>query len=156
MSNGGILDIDSMLDESVDGTESAPDFVTPPNGKYRLATKSAKLVKGEKKNKTTGVLEVSHRIQVIIAVAKTTEIDEKDVPVADGSLFSQGFMWTEQGKGFFKAFCEKILGVEACKGATWKQLIAECNNRHEFDARVRVKESDEFTNINLNDITPVA
>ena len=41
----GLMDNDSNdidLDESVDNTVSAPDFVTPPNGLYRLQVKSVK------------------------------------------------------------------------------------------------------------------
>ena len=34
-----LLDLDSELEQSIDGTIAAPDFVEPPAGKYRLAVK---------------------------------------------------------------------------------------------------------------------
>lgn len=154
-----LLENDSSLDldESVDSTASAPDFVTPPNGKYILAVKSIKSGNRDVKNKDTGEEQKQGFLRAVITVVKTVEVAEGEVPVADGSMFSQQWNWTEQGKGYFKAFCEKILGVEACKGASWKQLMDEVVNNHNFSARVsskttKDKDGKEFTNTNINNI----
>lgn len=142
-------DID--LDESVDGTVSAPDFVTPPNGVYRLMVKSVKV--STKPDKDKPEIKKS-RASVMISVVKTKEIADGEIGVPDGSLFSMNYQWTEQGKGFLKSFAEKVLGVEACKNASWKQIFAELETGVNFDARVRVKKDGDFENVNLNDIKP--
>lgn len=152
MSNDTLLDLDSILEESVDNTTSAPDFVEPPNGKYKLSVKSVKLRQDEKKNKETGVMEKKASISAIIVVEDTVEIVDGEVPVPNGSIFSQRWQWTDDGKSYFKSFAEKVLGVEACKGASWKQIMEELPNKHSFNARVTVKKDDKYTNINLNDI----
>jgi hypothetical protein len=159
----GLLNNDSALDldESVDSTVSAPDFVTPPSGKYILAVSGIKTGNRDVKNEETGEGEKQGFLRATLKVVSTAEVAEGQIPVADGSLFSQQWNWSEQGKGFFKKFAEDVLGVEACKGASWKQLIDELPQNHQFNARLTVKvtkgkEGKEYTNINLNNITPVA
>ena len=154
----GLMDNDSNdidLDESVDGTVSAPDFVTPPNGVYRLQVKSVKV--STKPDKDKPEIKKS-RASVVISIVKTIDAGD-EIGVPDGSLFSMNYQWTEQGKGFLKSFAEKVLGVEACKNASWKQIFTELETGMQFDARIRVKKTtndkgDDFENVNLNDIKP--
>jgi hypothetical protein len=154
----GLMDNDSNdidLDESVDGTASAPDFVTPPNGIYVIGIKSIKTSTKTDKDKKTGEPVKKSRASVIMFVAQTKEIAEGEIGVPDGSLFSINYQWTEQGKGFLKAFAEKILSAEAIKNASWKQIFAELEGK-QFETRIRIKSDGEYENVNLNDIKPVA
>lgn len=153
----GLMDNDNSdidLDESVDGTVAAPDFVVPPNGLYLLAVKKVKTSTKEDKDKD-GKLVKKSRANVTITVVSTKEIAEGEIGVPDGSMFGMNYQWTEQGKGFLKAFAEKVVGAEAIKGASWKAIFAELESR-QFEARIRVKKDGDYENINLNDVKPVA
>lgn len=152
----GLMDNESNdidLDESVDGTVAAPDFITPPSGLYLLAVKKVKTSTKEDKDKD-GKLVKKSRANVTITVVETKDIGD-EVPVPDGSMFGMNYQWTEQGKGFLKALAEKIVGAEAIKGASWKAIFAEMEGK-KFEARIRIKKDGDYENVNLNDIKQVA
>lgn len=117
-----LLDLDNELDESVDSTEAAPDFVEPPNGKYRIGFKSCDLKTKESEDED-GEEKTTARINLICYVVETVEISEDETPVENGSIFSQGFQWDENGKAYFKRLCNKVLGKKAVDGASWRQLF---------------------------------
>jgi hypothetical protein len=153
----GIIDVDSDLDGSVDETNTAPEFVTPPNGKYRLKVLGVKIASRKAKNEETGEEVDKNSARASIAVVETIEVAEGDIPVPDGSMFSQQWQWTDQGKEYCKLFATKVLGGEAIKGATWRQVF-EALEGAEFTGRVTNKVSvvngKEYTNTNINDIKP--
>ena len=72
---------------------------------------------------------------------QTVEIADGELPVPDGSMFSERFQWTEDGKSYFLAKVQKILGVEATKGCSWKALMNELPEGHIFNANVTWKKS---------------
>jgi len=144
---------DMDLDSSVDDVTSAPDFITPPNGLYDLTIVSVKPKTTEKKNKI-GEMEKKSRVNVVIGVVKTIEVADGEAGVPDGSLFSNGFNWDEVGKTYLKQFCDKILGAEVVKGASWKELFNALTENVVFNARIRIKSDGQYENVNLNDIKP--
>ena len=135
-----LLDLDEELNQTLDDTESAPEFIEPPDGKYRLKTVKAGL-KGKEVENKEGEEELQVRMNCVYAVVKTYEIGDDQSPVPDGTLVGEGFNWTAEGRPYFKTRCEKIFGVESVKGATVKDLAEEFKNSHEFDCTIRTSET---------------
>jgi len=130
-----ILDMDAMLDMKMDEVETLPDFVNPPAGNYRLACKGAKIEKYKSKKEPT--VEKT-RIRTTYAVVETKEVAAGSVPVADGTLFTETFMGTEEGLKYFKKTAMGILNVTDFEGATMKDVIDGLADQ-EFDARITVR-----------------
>lgn len=155
--NEVLLDLDSMLEETMDAVEAAPDFVEPPDGKYRLKTVSCKLSIKEVTDEETGKEVQKARILCILAlVACHEQVNQEELPAELGSIFSQSWTWTKDGQGFFKAFCNKVLGEAAIKGASYRQLfdvLSDANTPTEFDAKIKTTTSrykgKEFRNTRL-------
>ena len=155
MSDDTLLDLDSLMEGTLDETEAAPDFVDPPSGKYRLRVKSHKAKATEKKDEETGADVTKNSLNLIVSVVETVEIADGEMPVENGSMFSMRYNMTREGLGYFKAFAQKVLGAEAIKGVSIRAIADElCNEEHVFFAAVRQTTSKykgkDYTNINVN------
>lgn len=149
--NVTILDLDAMMDIKMDEVETLPDFVTPPPGIYVLAVKEAKIEKYSSKAEP----EVKKsRIRISYIVKETKEVVAGQLPVADGSMFSETFMGTEDGIKFFKKAAMGALGVASFEGASIKDVIDGLADA-EFEARITSRSSTDpvtkqvFENINV-------
>lgn len=114
-----LLDLNAMMDASMDAIVEAPDFVNPPAGNYQLSVKSAKVEEYKSKDGVSG-----QRIRLTYAVDLTIETASGEPPVADGSLFSETFMATEQGLGFFKARVKAIMNASDLAGVTLGDMLS--------------------------------
>ena len=130
--NVTILDLDAMMDIKMDEVETLPDFVTPPPGIYTLKIKEAKIEKYKSKAEP-GINK--QRIRMSYVILSTKEVAAGHLPVADGSLFSETFMATEEGIKFFKKAAMGALGVDSFEGASIKDVIDGLADA-EFDARI--------------------
>lgn len=154
-----ILDLDSLLDSTLDNVEDVPDFVQPPAGLYRLACQECKIEQNKKKDKKTNQETVQTRIRLTHKVVATVELkNEKDTPVADGSLFSETFMANEDGLKFFKKQAKNIMNVEDMNGVPLRDVISELANV-EYDARVSIRlskgdEGQEYENAQVRIVPP--
>jgi hypothetical protein len=152
--NVTILDLDAMMDIKMDEVETLPDFVTPPPGLYTLTVKEAKIEKY--KSKAEPNVEKS-RIRLSYSVTATKEVAAGNVPVADGSMFSETFMATEDGIKFFKKAAMGVLGVSSFEGASIKDVIDGLADT-EFEARITVRSTTDamtkqvYENVNVRAI----
>lgn len=137
-----LLDLNDVLNTSIDGVEDAPEFVTPPDGSYRLTVNDAKAEDYKTTDKETQEELKKTRLKIFYSTVKTKELSNpEEQPVADGSLFSESFMTNAQGLSYFKRQAKNILGEDAIKGATIGDILKELCQGHQFDADVRVKVS---------------
>ncbi|MGE4259194.1 MAG: hypothetical protein AB7F19_07620 [Candidatus Babeliales bacterium] len=144
-----ILDLDAMMDQNMDEVETLPDFVQPPAGIYDLICTGAEIKAPKEKGKPS-------LIQVTYKVEKTHEVVEGQLPVADGSLFSERFQGTEEGLKFFKKAAANILGVSEFEGAKLRDVMDGLKDAA-FKARITTRKSKndegkEFENINIRAI----
>lgn len=140
MSENTILDLDAMMDIEMDKVESIPDFVTPPAGDYILTVNDAKVEKYESKGKEGKAPTQGSRIKLFYAVEKT--LDTKELPVKDGSLFSESFMGTEDGIKYFKRQAMNILNVTDLTGAKLKDVLDGLKGQS-FKAKISIRVSDD-------------
>ncbi len=154
-----ILDLDNMLDESLDSVPDMPDFQNPPDGLYRLKTMSAKIEQYTSKAKDGKPEQKGTRIRLTTSVLKTVEIKPGELPVPDGTLFSETFQGTEEGLGYFKARAIKVLNVEDLKGVALRDILSGLADA-EYDAKITIKvsktDTGTFENLNVRVIPPVA
>lgn len=138
MSENTILDLDSILDSTLDTVPDVPDYVLPPEGAYRLGITDAKLDKYKTKEGSQGL-----RIKITHTVVATVKLsNEKDIPVADGSLFTETFQADEQGLGYFKKAAKKYLKVESLDGVSIRDIMAELTGA-EYDALIKIRKSSK-------------
>jgi hypothetical protein len=124
MSNDTILDLDAMMDIEMDKVETLPDFVTPPDGAYTLRVAEAKIEKYKTKAKDNNPAKEGSRIRIQYVTEKTHELEKSsDLPVKDGSMFSESFMGTEEGLKYFKRQAINILNVKDLEGAKMKDVL---------------------------------
>jgi len=152
-----ILDLDAMMDIKMDDVETLPDFITPPPGLYSLKVKETKIEKYSTKAEPG---TSKQRIRMTYVVVNTKEVAAGNIPVADGSLFSETFTATEDGIKFFKKAAMGVLGVSSFEGATIKDVI-DGTIGAEFDARITTRSSKMpdgtvYENINVRAINEAA
>lgn len=142
-SSATILDLDNMLDIEMDKVETLPDYVTPPAGVYMLSVSDCDIEKYKQKaNKEKGrnQEQEASRIRLTYVVDKTIEVGANDLPVKDGSLFSETFMGTEEGLKFFKKQAMNILNVSDMSGARLKDIIDGLKGQS-FKARITIRKT---------------
>lgn len=143
--NVTILDLDAMMDIKMDEVETLPDFITPPAGNYVLQVKEAKV---EKYNTKAEPNVGKQRIRVLYSVVKTEEVAAGSIPVADGSLFSETFMATEDGIKYFKKAALGILSVTDFEDATIKDVMDGLKDV-EFKARITTRSTKDAATGNV-------
>lgn len=137
-----LLDLDEVLGESIDNVDDAPEFITPPDGLFRLSMVGAKAEKYKTTDKESGAEVQKTRLKLIYGVEEVKELsDPEDAPPSKGAMFSEQFMTNKQGLSYFKRQAKNILGEDTIKGATIGQILSELGNGHSFDAEVKVKTS---------------
>lgn len=155
MTQSTILDLDTLLDSTLDTVADIPDYINPPNGTYRLGIHDAGIEKmdareasGDKPARPAG-----SRIKITYKVVGTVET--KEPPVADGTLFTETFMGTEEGLGFFKKQVKKIMNGEDITGVSMRDLLDGLKGL-EFDAvittRSTVSKGKTYENVNVRPI----
>lgn len=134
------LDLAAMMEDTLDAIPEAPDFVTPPPGTYALAVSECKLETYKAKPKGDDAGGDRQRLRITYTIQQTTAVAGNEPPVPDGSMFSETFMGTEQGLGFFKKRIRNILNVEDTAGVSLKELMMSAKGAV-FNARVTIKQS---------------
>lgn len=149
MTQSTILDLDALLDSTLDNVPDVPDYMNPPAGQYRLGVEDAAIEKMKAKEGEVG----GSRIKITYKVVATKET--KEMPVPDGTLFTETFMGTEQGLGFFKRQVKKIMNTEEVGGVSLRDLVSGLKGT-EFDAIIttRTTSSNGKTYENIN-VRPV-
>lgn len=135
MTQDTLLDLNTMLDETLDTIQEAPDFVTPPAGEYGLSVKECKVE--SYKPKAGGEAQ---RIRITYEIKETLSVADDGLPVPNGSMFSETFMATEQGLSYFKARVKAILNVANTTGVTLGTMMQEVKGVP-FNARITIKKS---------------
>lgn len=138
--NETLLDINSVLGQNIDEVETAPEFVTPPDGAYILEIADAKLETYKVTDEKTQEEEERMRLKIFYKVVQTNKLtNEEELPVAVGSLFTEQFMTNPQGLSYFKRQAKNVLGEDVIKGVSIGEILKELPNDHIFNADVRVK-----------------
>ena len=150
MSDNTILDLDSMMNDSLDNIPDAPDYVQPPNGEYNLNVKDCAVDKYETK-KEPGVQK--QRLKITYSISQTLSTLNNEPPVPDGSIFTENFMATEQGLSFFKKRIKEIMGASDVAGVSLGDMMNSVKGM-DFSARVSIKKTKgsdgtEYENIQL-------
>lgn len=150
-----ILDLDSMMDVEMDKIETVPDFVNPPAGLYMLTVTDVKTDKYTPKKSTENPNpKEAARIKIFYRVDSTLECVE--LPVKDGSLFSESFMFTEDGLKYFKRQAMNILNVKDFEGAKLKDVFDGLKEAA-FKAKLTVRKTanpagGEYENVQVRPI----
>lgn len=137
-----VLDMEALLDSTMDEVEQAPDYVEPPAGQYILAVHEVTLAPAKTADKPpviTTTLEVIETIQL----ANPTV----DLPVPAGSLFSIRNNYDDKGLPYFKRNAAKILGASV-DGVPMRDIFLELTNVKEVPAvvtRREYKKEDQTT-----------
>lgn len=106
-----LLNLEDLLNASMDDIEEAAGFVTPSDGTYQLAVNSCKIEKYKAKDES-GVTKEKHRIKFIYQVLQCLEkanAEDPDTPV--NGLFSEVFQLNETGLKYFKTRANGILST---------------------------------------------
>lgn len=102
-----LLDLDAILDKSMDDVEEAAGFITPSDGVYHLAIPFCKTEKYKTKEDPT---KDKYRIKLGYSVIKQLEkSNPSDTESPTNGLFTEVFQFNEQGLGFFKAKANDLL-----------------------------------------------
>jgi len=161
MSNETLIDLDNLDNIDMSTMESAPEFIEPPAGRYKLGVQ-AKIEEYEKDEvidkEKTGEKVKAKRIRFTYDIQETLELkNKKDLTPAEGSLFSETFTATAEGLPYFKTRAASILGDLG--NATIKEVIGTINKETigiTADVKVKtttVKDADgnskDYTNVNV-------
>lgn len=151
-----ILDLDALLDGTLDDVKNVPDYVTPPAGTYMLSISDVELDKRKNKDDDDVVT-----INITYVVAAT--IETKEAPVADGSMFSERFQYSEDGLAYFKRAAKNILNVADLDKVSLRDIFATLKTNAPFQAIISHTESvvgtgetaKKYTNLRLRPVHPV-
>jgi len=149
MADNTILDLDAMMNDTLDDIPDAPDFVTPPAGEYRLVVKDAT----SEKYQTKAEPDVDkQRLKITYSIMQTISTANNESPVPDGSIFTETFMATQQGLSFFKKRIKEVMGASDVAGVTMRDMMSSVKGS-EFNARLSIKKSTsngkDYENIQL-------
>lgn len=150
-----ILDIDSILDNTLDSTPDVPDYVTPPDGNYLLDINDA-LIEKFKGKESEGL-----RIKLTFAVAATVELaKDTELPVADGSLFNMTYQATEDGLAYFKKDAKKLMNVADVNGVSIRDILSNLKDVKGMPAQIKIRKStgaqgQQYENVQVTPRYPV-
>ena len=150
MSDNTILDLDSMLNDNLDAVPDVAEFMNPPAGEYSLLVKDCAVDKYETK-KEPGIQK--QRLKFTYAIQTTISVAGNEPPAPDGTLFTETFMASEQGLGFFKKRIKDIMGATDVAGVTLGDMMNSVKGAT-FNARLSIKKSKgadgtEYENIQI-------
>lgn len=153
MSSDTMLDLDNLLDETLDNVEDLPDYVEPSSGVYALTVPECKLESFTKKGKDGQPDEPNQvRIRLTYAIAEVEELEPGSYPVAVGSLFSDTFMFNEMGKAIFKKTAKAILNEENVDGVPFRDLFDALKSVEPFRAIITSKQKGAYTNTTVRPV----
>lgn len=118
MAENTVLDLNSLMTESLDNIADMPDYSNPPAGEYSLEVKNCEVDSYTAKDGTD-----KQRLKITYAVAQTISTADNEPPVADGTLFTETFMATEQGLSFFKRRIKDLMAADSVTGVTLADMM---------------------------------
>lgn len=157
-----ILDLDSMLEQSLSETVAAPDFVTPENGIYVLTVKDTSAEKKEAKDKKKAEAEGKPTTYVQLKFFYNIDevVEQEGAPIRVGSLFSETFTVSDAGLPFFKKRVAEIAVSQGEDAAVADSLsikeALEMVKGVQFKTTIKQRKNGDNTNVNLNNLRPVA
>lgn len=153
-----LLDLNSMMEETLDQIPDAPDYMTPPAGEYQLTCTDAVVEKYKAKAKGNVPAHDAQRLRITYAIAATYSVAANEAPCADGTLFTETFQGTVQGVGFFKARIKAIMQASDLAGVSLGDMMNSVKGIT-FDAKITIKKSPnpsggEYENVNIRVVPP--
>ena len=151
-----ILDIDALLDSTLDSVPDMPDYLNPPTGNYTLSVIEAEIKAGKPADPAKKQAAKAARLVITYKVDSTIETD--GIPVPDGTLFTEGFQGTEDGIAFFKKQAKKLLNVEDLSGVTIRDILEALKGVQNLSAMLKnttTQSEDgkrEYENVNVRPI----
>ena len=136
-----LLDLDALMDTKMDSVETMPDYMNPPAGNYILTCVEAKIEKYDVKENQVKTGVQGNRIKLTYRVDVTEEVAAGELPVPDGTLFTEGFQGTEEGLKYCKKACSNILGIKEFEGASLGEILDGVKNVA-FHARITIRKSE--------------
>lgn len=153
MSENTMLDLDNLLDETLDNVEDLPDYVEPSSGIYALSIPECKLETFTKKGKDGQPDEPNQvRIRLTYRIDGIEEIETGGYPVQEGSLFSDTFMFNDMGKAVFKKMAKGILNADDVDGVPFRELFEALKGTEPFRAVITTKKNGQYTNTNVRPV----
>lgn len=140
MTTQTLLNLNEMLDQTLDTVPEAPDFSNPPAGEYRFQVKDIKI--DTYKNKNTQM--DCQRLKILYSIVTTYSVAAGEMPIPDGSMFSETFQATEQGLGYFKTRIKAILDVSDLAGVSLGEMMNSVKGTS-FNARISIKKTPNPT-----------
>lgn len=135
-----LLDLDALMDQDMDSVETVPDYMNPPPGNYTLSVTDAKIEKFDVTVNKVKTGEIGNRIRITYKVDVTHEVVAGEMPVADGTLFTESFQGTEEGLKYAKKTCMGILNVKDFSGAKFGEVL-EAVKSAQFQARITLRKT---------------
>jgi hypothetical protein len=150
MSENTLLDLENMLEETLDAIPDMPDYVTPPAGEYVLEVKDSIIDKYTTKKEPD---VEKQRLKNTYSIVETISTATKEEPVPDGSLFTETFMATTDGLGYYKKRICSIMGVTDTAGVSLSDMMNSVKGM-QFNARLTIKKSKgadgtEYENVQI-------
>src|SRR5690606_31920075 len=145
-----ILDLDKLMDSTLDNVADIPDYMNPPNGLYVLSIHDAVIEKGKAKEDGK---PVGSRFKLTYKVDETIETTE--APVADGTLFNETFMGTEQGLEFFKKRVKSVMNADDLSGVAIRDLLEGLKGvqfKAALTTRTSISNGKSYENVNIRPI----
>lgn len=155
-SSSTILDIDALLDATLDTVADMADYLNPPTGTYVLSITEAEIKPGKPADPAKKQAAKAARIVVTYRVDQTTETD--GIPVPNNTLFTEGFQGTEEGLAFFKKQAKKLLNVEDLSGVVIREILEALKGVQQFNAVVKTTTTPsddgkrEYENVNVRPV----
>jgi hypothetical protein len=92
-------------------------------------------------------------MKIMYSVVETISVAANEPPCPDGTLFTETFMATEQGLGYFKKRIKELMGASDVAGVTLGDMMSSVKGQ-EFTARVSTKKTKgndgtEYENIQI-------
>lgn len=155
--NTTILDIDALMESTLDSIPDLPDYLNPPTGNYILSVTEAEIKPGKPADPAKKQAAKAARIVITYRVDSTTETS--GIPVPDNTLFTEGFQGTEEGIGYFKKQAKKILNVDDLAGVTIRDILDAIKGVQNFAAVVKTATTTgdngkEYENVNVRPVWP--
>jgi len=143
-----LLDLNAMVEDTLDSVPDAPDYSNPPAGEYTLGVKDCKIE--TYKPKAGGEAQ---RLKITYTVEETKSVADGGSPVPNGTMFTETFMATEQGLGYFKARIKGIMAASDLIGVSLGDMMGSVKGAT-FDARLTIKKSPnpaggEYENVQI-------
>ena len=143
--------MEDLLNQTLDGVVAAPDFSNPPAGEYRLEVKNAVLKPPKEVGKNNSIV-------ITYAVVVTYSVTEAEMPVPDGTMFSENFQYTDKGLPYFMARVIAVLNVEDVAGVPIREMLSSIKGQA-FDAKITIKKTPnpkggEYENVNIRVVPP--